>query len=248
MRYASIFTAAVVLSGCTDTGQPEVSFPAYFVPNPELSSFVVGDVTVDLSEARVAFGPAYFCASASGSATLCETALGEIRSDTVIDLLQTDQQSLGTYRGFVGNVQSASYDHGIHWYMSQQEPRVSSEALDGHSARFRGTATRAGVSKAFEMNVDLVPQYRGQRGVPTVAIEQGAVFESGKSISTKSIEVRLDVASWLSKVDYEQMLASSADPYVIEAGSTDHDSVVIRMVSNSPAGFVFVHESIAPAQ
>jgi hypothetical protein len=232
MKYAFGVLLGFVLSGCTGTGQPDVSLPAYFVPTAT-KSFVVGDVTVELSEARVALGPAYFCASASGSATLCETALGEIRDKAVFDALSSDRQSVGTYHGFVGEVRSVSYDHGIHWFLPQQEARASTEAPGGHSALFRGTASRAGMKAPFEMRIDIVPQYRGQRAVPTAGV-QGQVTEA-----TESVEMRIDVESWLSTVDYEQMFGSGEDPYVIESGVVDHDAVVIRMVSNDPVRFVF---------
>jgi hypothetical protein len=232
MKYALGVLLSFVLSGCTGTGQPDVSFPAYFVPTAN-KSFVVGEFTVDLSEARVAFGPVYFCASASGSATLCETALGEIRDEAVFDALASDRQGVGTYHGFVGEVRSGSYDHGIHWFLPQEEARASTEAPGGHSALFRGTASRAGMKAAFEMHIDVVPQYRGQRAVPTVSVD-GHVTEA-----TESVEMRIDLESWLSTVDYEQMLGAGMDPYVIESGVVDHDAVVIRMVSIDPVGFVF---------
>ncbi len=235
MKYAFGVLLGFVLSGCTSgTGQPDISFPAYFVP-PVTKSFVVNDITVDLSEARVAFGPAYFCASASGSATLCETALGEIRDEAVFDVLSTERQRVGTYHGFVGEVRSLSYDHGIHWFLPQQEVRVALSAPGGHSALFRGTATRAGVKAPFEMRIDIVPQYRGQRAVPTVAV-QGQVTES-----TENVEMRIDLESWLSTVDYGQMFGSGADPYVIKSGDVEHDVVVIRMVSVDPVKFVFTN-------
>lgn len=232
MRYAAACFFGLVLSGCTGTGQPDVSFPAFFIPTAQ-KTFIVDGVTVDLSEARVAFGPAYFCASASGSATLCETALGEIRDESVFDVFSSERQLVGTYQGFVGQVRSGSYDHGIHWFLPQQEAHASAEAPGGHSALVRGTATRAGTQVAFEMQIDVVPQFRGQRAVPTVAIE-GNVTEA-----TESVEMRVDLESWLSTLDYDKMLGSGEDPYVIESGEVDHDAVVIRMVSNDPVEFVF---------
>lgn len=233
MRYAAACLFGLVLSGCTGTGQPDVSFPAFYVPMAR-ATFDVDDVTVSLSEARVAFGPAYFCASASGSATLCETALGEIRDESIFDALSSDRQMVGTYQGFVGQVRSGSYDHGIHWFLPQQEAHASPEAPAGHSALFRGTASRMGTQVAFEMQIDVVPPYRGQRAVPTVAI-QGHVTEA-----TESVEMRVDVESWLSTVDYERILASGQNPYVLASGEVDHDAVVIRMVSNAPVEFVFI--------
>jgi hypothetical protein len=232
MKYTFGILLGLILTGCTGTGQPDVSFPAYFVPTAT-KSFVVGDVTVDLSEARVVFGPVYFCASASGSATLCETARGEVLDESVFDALSSDRQQVGTYHGFVGEIRSASYDHGIHWFIPQQEPHVSTAAPDGHSAFIRGTASRAGKKTAFEMLIDVNPQYRGQRAVPTVAV-QGDVTEA-----TSSVEMRFDLESWLSAIDYAQILDSGQDPYVIESGTVDHDVVVIRMVSTNPVAFVF---------
>jgi hypothetical protein len=232
MRYVAAGLFGLVLSGCTGTGQPDVSFPAFYVPTTQ-STFVVDDVTVSLSEARVAFGPAYFCASASGSATLCETALGEIRDESIFDALASDRQMVGTYQGFVGQVRSGSYDHGIHWFLPQQEVHASVQAPAGHSALFRGTASRAGMQVAFEILIDVVPQFRGQRAVPTVAI-QGNVTEA-----TESVEMRLDLESWLSTLDYDRMFGAGNDPYIVKSGEVDHDAVVIRMVSNDPVEFVF---------
>jgi hypothetical protein len=204
----------------------------YFVPTAS-TSFVAGDITVELSEARVALGPAYFCASSSASATLCETAIGEIRDEAVIDALQADRQPIGTYRGFVGDVRTVSHDFGIHWFLPQEHAAVSAVAPNGHSALFRGTASRAGTTAAFEMRIDIVPQSRGQRAVSSAAAP-GSVTEE-----TEAIEVRLDVESWLSTVDYEQMLVAGQDPYVVESGEVDHDNVAIRMVSSAPVEFVF---------
>jgi hypothetical protein len=232
MRYIAISFCAFVVSGCTGTGQPEVSFPAYFVPTAS-TSFAAGDITVELSEARVALGPAYFCASSSASATLCETAIGEIRNEVAIDALQVDRQMIGTYHGFVGDVRTVSYDFGIHWFLPHEHAGASVVAPSGHSALFRGTASRAGTKTGFEMRIDIVPQTRGQRAVSSAAA-QGSVTEE-----TETIEMRFDVASWLSTVDYEQMLVAGQDPYVIESGEVDHDAVVIRMVSNEPVEFVF---------
>jgi len=231
------FAALLLLAsaGCSNTGQPEVSFPAFFVP-AGTNEFVVDDITITLSEADVAFGPAYFCASASGSATLCEAALGEVRRVTAIDALAAEPVPLGTYEGFVGDVRSASYDYGIHWFLPEQTAHAAPEAPGGHSARFGGVASRAGASIRFEAEIDVVPLFQGQRAVPTTKVE-GAVTES-----TSRLEVHFDVASWLSAVDFGAALDAGEDPLVIEEGSRDHDALVIRMVSQAPPSFGFVGE------
>jgi hypothetical protein len=233
MKYAFAALISFGLWGCTGTGQPDVSFPAYYVPTAT-NSFVLDDVTIQLSEARIAFGPAYFCASSLGSATLCETALGEILDDVGFDGLSPEQQIVGTYHGFVGEVRSVSYDHGIHWFLPQQDARPSEAAPEGHSLVIRGEASRAGVEVPFEVFVDVVPQYRGQRAVPTVPVE-GTITEA-----TRGVEMRVDLESWLTPVDYEEMLASGANPFVIKAGDVSHDAIIIRMSSNAPVKFSFV--------
>lgn len=236
----SLLPFVPVLAGCgPDTGQPEVSFPAVFV-SPATNEFVVDDVTVTLDEARVAFGPAYFCASASGSATLCEAALGEIRRITAVDALGASETPLGTYAGFAGDVRSASYDFGIHWFLPEQEATASPEAPGGHSARVRGVASRAGTSVRFEADIDVAPLFQGQRAVPTTAVE-GTVTEA-----TSRIEVRFDVASWFSAVDFAAAIDAGLDPFVIGPGARDHDAVVIRMVSTHPPSFVFVEGQAPP--
>ncbi len=229
----------VLLAGCSgSTGQPDVSFPAVF-RSAGTTEFVVDDVTVTLDEATVAFGPAYFCASASGSATLCEAALGEIRRVTAIDALAEGPTPLGTYEGFAGDVRSASYDYGIHWFLPQQEASSAPEAPGGHSAHVRGMASRAGTSVRFEANIDVAPLFRGQRAVPTTKVE-GTVTEA-----TSRIEVRFDVASWLLAVDFGAAMDAGVDPFVIGPSMRDHDAVVIRMVSTHPPSFVFVEGDVA---
>ncbi|MDC3956328.1 hypothetical protein [Polyangium jinanense] len=236
----SFLPFVLALAGCgTGTGQPDVSFPAVFV-SAATNEFVVDDVDVILDEARVAFGPAYFCASASGSATLCEAAVGEIRRVTAIDVLGEGETPLGTYAGFAGDVRSASYDYGIHWFLPEQEAQASPEAPGGHSARVRGVASRAGTSVRFEADIDVAPLFQGQRAVPTTKVE-GTVTEA-----TSRLEVRFDVASWLSAVDFGAALDAGADPFVLGPGARDHDAVVIRMVSTHPPSFDFV-EGEAPA-
>ncbi|MDI1436526.1 hypothetical protein [Polyangium sorediatum] len=236
----SLFPFVLFLAGCgTGTGQPDVSFPAVFT-SPATNEFVVGDVTVTLDEARVAFGPAYFCASASGSATLCDAAVGEIRRITTIDALGEGETPLGTYAGFAGDVRSASYDYGIHWFLPEQEAAASPEAPGGHSARVRGVASRAGTSVRFEADIDVKPLFQGQRAVPTTKVE-GTVTEA-----TSRIEVQFDVTSWFSAVDFGAAIDAGVDPFVIGPGAQNYTSVVNRMVSTHPPSFVFV-EGEAPA-
>jgi hypothetical protein len=210
-----------------------MTFPALAIP-AGTKEFLVDDVTVTLEEATLAFGPAYFCASASGSATLCETALGEIRDITRVDGLTTEAQAIGAFRGFTGDIRSVSYDYGIHWYLTEKKPAPAPAAPSGHSAHIAGTATRGASSVRFMADVDVVAPFQGQRAVPTTKAE-GKVDED-----TAQVEVRFDVASWLSGVEWHAALDAGQDPHAITRGTRDHDAIVIDMVSVRPPTFVFV--------
>lgn len=228
-----LLAALLGLAGCSSTGQPELTFPAFAVP-AGTKELVAEGVTVTLDQARLSLGPVYFCASASGSATLCETALGEIREVTRIDALAAEAQPIGEFRGFTGDIRSASYDYGIHWYLTENEPSPAPEAPGGHSAHVEGTASQGALSVRFVADVDVVAPFQGQRAVPTTKVEGTA------SADTAAVEVRFDVASWLSGVDWPAALAAGEDPLTIAPGSRDHDAIVIDMVSVRPPTFVFV--------
>lgn len=221
------------LVGCSGTGQPEMTFPALAVPDGT-KELVVDGVTVTLDEASLAFGPVYFCASESGSANLCDTALGEIHDVTRVDGLANEAQPIGEFRGFTGDIQSASYDYGIHWYLTEKQPAPAPEAPGGHSAHVEGIASQGALSVRFVADVDVVAPFQGERAVPTTKVE-GKV-----DADTARVEVRFDVASWLSGVDWPAVLASGQDPFSIAPGSRDHDAIVIDMVSVRPPTFVFV--------
>jgi len=233
-RVFFIFGFSLLALACGGTGQPEVSLPA-IVNNTAQTPFLVGDVTVTLSEAALAFGPAYFCASASGSAGLCEAALGEIRSVSAIDLLTPGPINIGTYKGFSGTVRSVSFDYGIHWFLPEQEPKTAPEAPLGHSAHFAGTAERNGKTVSFSADVDVLPLYQGERAV-TTAKASGDISES-----TKQITITFDVPALFSNVEFGAMLDGDQNPVSIQPKSRDHDSIVIQMVSASPPSFVWLN-------
>jgi hypothetical protein len=186
------------------------------------------DATLTLDEAIVAFGPAYFCAAASGSATLCETALAELTEIASIDALDPTPQLLGTVNGFTGEIRSASYDFGVHWFLTENQPTPAPAAPGGHSAVFRGRAVGADATVTFVASIDILAQFQGQRAVPT-AKASAIVSETGSRL-----EVHVDPGAWLAGVDWQAAAASSADVYPIEIGSPEHNAIVIAMVSTHP--------------
>lgn len=217
-------------AGCAGTGQPEIAYDAYAVgvAPREVTS---GDWTVILEQATVAFGPVHFCASATGSATLCETALAEITDITAVDALDPAPQPLGLVRGFTGTIRSASFDYGIHWFITEPQPEPAPAAPGGHSARLRGRATHAdGRVLDFTADIDVEAQFQGQRAVPSIPAS-ATVGEEGARL-----EVRFDAAAWLQRVDFDALAADAETdaPIAITPGSTAHDALVIAMSSQRP--------------
>lgn len=226
-------TALTALCACSGTGQPAIDYPAFALSNVP-GVIEAGDFSVSLDEALVAFGPAYFCASASGAATLCKTALAEITGTFTIDALSPEPQPLGTVHGFTGEIRSASFDYGIHWFLTENAPKPAASAPFGHSAYFRGRVEREGVSVDFVANIDVLPQRGGERAVSS--IEASAIITEE---SSPILEVHLDVAPWIAAIDWEAAAASTKEPYLIESGSPEHNAVVTAMQGQTRPSFVW---------
>jgi hypothetical protein len=232
---------------CSGTGQPEISYAAYATPIAPGPAIEAGDFTISLDEATLAFGPVYFCAAASGSATLCETAVAEITDTFAIDLRSAEPQPLGLVNGFTGEIRSASFDFGIHWFLTESQPVASPVAPGKHSVRFRGHAESASAQIAFVAEIDVLPTLRGQRAVPSV--------ETFANVGERrpELHIEFDAASWIAAIDWEKVEAGAAAsnaggddaPYRIEIGSPEHNAVVIAMVSKKPPAFLWVDPSLA---
>ncbi|WP_438015691.1 hypothetical protein WMF18_33175 [Sorangium sp. So ce315] len=237
LALAPALLGAPALAGCAGTGQPEVSYLAYAEAAPP-GEIAAGAWTVALDEAAVAFGPVQFCAAASGSATLCSTAIAELLSIAQVDLLAAAPQPLGRVRGFEGEIRSASFDYGIHWFLTESAPARSPAAPGGHSAHLRGRATRGDDVLEFVADVDAVPQFQGQRAVPSVA----AAATIGAA--PVRLAVRFDVGAWLARVDFDALFEGAgaeggAAAAAIAPGSRAHNALVIAMTAQSPPEFVW---------
>ncbi len=224
--------ALITCAACSGTGQPEVDYAAFAAPEASAAISADHGWTVTLDEATVAFGPVYFCASESGSATLCQTAIGELLTTTAFDALDTAPRSLGTAHGFRGKIQSASYDYGIHWFLTDDAPTPASNAPGGHSAHFTGTAVKGGTARPFRADVDVVPQFQGQRAAPS-QVASATIAGDGERL-----DIHFAVGQWFEHVDFDDAPAGE-DPYVISAGSRNHGAIVIGMTAEAPPSFVW---------
>lgn len=242
MKLTRLFAPlALLLTACSGTGQPERSYPAYAVVAPA-GEIAAGAWTVTLSEATVAFGPVYFCAAASGSATLCEAAIAELPAIALVDGLESQPQPLGRVEGYEGDIRSASYDYGIHWFLTEAGPTADPSAPGGHSARLVGEARRGEQVVPFSAEIDVLAQFKGQRSVPSAPV---SAHVRGDGVR---LEIRFDVGAWLAEIDWDSALESGGGTYAIEPGSRDHNAVVVSMVSTHPPQFVWSGADVEAAR
>ncbi len=216
-------SSPLLFAGCIESPQTEISYEAEARASLK-RTFDVGGVTVRLSRAELAFGPVYLCAASSGSATLCRSALGELLDVTRVDLLASGPTPLGRVRGFTGSVRSASYDLGLHWFDTSYAVEASPEAPEGHSLVVVGTLARSGEPEVpFRLSLDAVPQYQGQRAVPTA--------EAVTDITTAPtrLVVTFDPEAWLRQIDFEAVLQSAPRPIVLDAKSPAHDAALLGL-------------------
>lgn len=219
----------LVLLSCIQSSQTRIAVPAYAIAAPP-GEVRVGGWTVTLTVAELGFGPVYFCAASSGSATLCETAAAELRTISTVNMLTASPQFLGNVDGLTGGIRSASFDFGITWYPTQASAVAAPSSARGHSVYLEGKARRGTDILPFTALIDVVAQFRGQRAVPTVAAV-GVVSES-----TSSLEVHFDVAKWLLQIDFDRV---PPGPLVIGPTSAEHNAIAQAMVATRPPEFVW---------
>jgi hypothetical protein len=240
-----IVLALALFPGCIESPQTELEYPAFAV-NDASSTFVVADWTIALTRADFAFGPVYFCASASASSGLCASSIAEIANVVTIDGLSGVPVSLGAVRGLSGTIRSASYDFGISWFDTTTRPTVAAGAPLGHSLRIEAEARRGSERVSLTANVDVVPQSQGRRAVPTASVCEagkaapGAVGCPDVQTSDYRLEVRFDVAAWLRQLDFDAMAASGQKPFAIEPGTSEHNTILVGIRNLAPAAFHWV--------
>ncbi|MGQ0504675.1 MAG: hypothetical protein ACT4TC_05090 [Myxococcaceae bacterium] len=222
----------LLLAGCGNTGQSELTYPVSARGEAPVS-FAVGAWTVRLGKAQLAFGPAYFCATAAASSDLCRSAISEVARTEVIDALNPEPQPLGDAFGATGAIRSATYDLGISWFNTQREPRPSKLPS---SVLLEGTATQGSRVVAFTAAVDVVPKFQGTRAVQGSRVD--ADLQPGIALQ---LEAR--PSAWLNGVDFTALSATS-DAVTIAPGSPTADTLVFNLTVSSPLSFNWSQESL----
>lgn len=236
MNRRTLLAAALLasLSACVaDTGQSTVTLPIS-AEGTAPAPFVADGWTVTLSKAELAFGAAYFCATAAADARLCETSVVEYLGSTTIDVLDPMAQPLGELDGVTGTVRTASYDLGISYFLTEPEAHPTAGAIDGHSARLEGRAVLGASAFDFVANVDVVPLAAGRNAIVG---ERTSVTIANDGVA---LIVRADASAWLDDVDFDALYAASAggtQVVVIEPGAPAHDAIVLALTALHPPTF-----------
>jgi hypothetical protein len=220
-----------LVSGCLPSNQRLVTYP--------MSGQGSGDITVDarngwrvtLDEARVSVGPIYFCATAAASPDLCPSAQAEVTQAVTLDALRPTPQFLAQVRGLTGTIKSAQYDFGIAWLETEGAARPLSGAVEGHSARFRGVATRDGRTLHFTADVDVVPQRQGTHVV------QGARTSADVQNDEVELVVEMDPAAWWRGVDFDEFASSATDDITLTSDSRAVNALIVGMTASAVPTF-----------
>ena len=194
----------------------------------------VAGATVTLNRADVAFGPAYFCASASATTELCSVAIAELRDVVVVRALDPALQSLGALHAVTGTIHSAIYDYGISWPLTQHGTRRAVNAPGGHSAILEGSLERAGRTLRFTALIDVTPGKRGQLTVNTQRTEH-ELRAPGEQLT-----LTVDPNRWVDRLEPDALFALDEDgdgAVVILKESTSYESILQGMLNRAPIGF-----------
>ena len=220
-----------VTPGCGSTGLNNVEYPA--TATGTTGDFIVGAHTITLEIARLAFGPAYFCATRAASADLCPTAVNELAAIAELDGIDPAPQALGTVRGTSGSIRSVHHGWGLTWFPRQSTAGSLDPSLPPHSAHFEGTATRAGTSFRFVATVDVIPQIQGELPI------QGRRGSADISAETAALTLSIDPRAWWAQVDFAELEALGLAEVLIEADTRAHDSVTLAMIAGTGLDFAW---------
>lgn len=189
---------------CSSNGPGRIAIPLELAGETGSSSIATSSgPIVTLDEAKLAFGPLYFCASPSG-AEQCEVARLEWLGTAVVDLLDATASPVGVLSGSTGRVASYLCDLSISSQLTREEPYVLDAAadLDGSSLRLRGTVEFQGRALPFSVDLAVMQTDSTVQGVPVIQSPKDPGFEQEIEANLTGLSMRFSVAAWLGPVDF----------------------------------------------
>lgn len=225
---------ALALSACGDTGQQRLQL-AVSAQGSQRDFLDVADARFTLSRAELGFGPLYLCATEGAEVELCEVALGELLETVTIDGLAAQRVSVGTLAATTGSVRSALYDYGISWLLTEQEPRASQGAPEGHSLVLAGAVTRGSQSLQFETRVDIKPTAPGDAALNALKTER-------ELAAGDQLTLQVDPYRWLTRVNVDKLFELDEDgdgQVVLDESSQAYQALVLGMTNSAPVQLVW---------
>jgi len=231
-------------TGCTDTGVDATEVPLFVRGTAIEEPITVEGWQVELTDARLAFGPLYLC-KGTQAGELCDTALLEWLDATEVDLLDDAPRWAGSLSGATGTARSWMYDLGITSIYTAPEPLSlpAAEALGGNSVQLRGVATNGERTISFRAAIPVQQGAETEAGIPVVRKSPSEPFEHEVDLDEAGLWIAFDAAPWLAQVDFGSMVAppvSQTNPnpvFVIEPGTQPYRALRNAVLSGERPAF-----------
>jgi hypothetical protein len=217
------------LLGCGETGQQRLDIPV-FAQGSQRDMLAVGDARFTLQRAEIGFGPLYLCATDGADVELCDVALGEMLETVTVQGLMPAAQALGTLHATTGSVHSALYDYGISWLLTQQGPRPSAGAPEGHSVVLEGSLTRAEQSLRFSARLDVLPRAPGDAALNALATRRE--LRAGDRLT-----LRVDPYRWLMRINVDKLFELDQDgdgEVTLRSDTQAYQAILQGMTNGAP--------------
>lgn len=236
MRQLSLLVLGLALSSsCVDTGTV-VTDVELRLRGTRTEAFQGRDGwTVELTAARLAFGPLSLCPGNSAGA-FCNTARGEWLDSAVVDALDEMSHGVGDLVATSGPVHSWMYDYGLVSLLTRPDLYVTDAAreLGNHSVDIVGCAQRQQQRVCFQIRTDVSQSDDTEKGVPVVRVND--VDEIDNLASAERLTLTFDAREWVGGIDFQRMAADSACEAQCEPTLIQPDSQAARAVRIALAG------------
>ncbi|MGB0678552.1 MAG: hypothetical protein ACPGUV_02695 [Polyangiales bacterium] len=221
-----------VSSACQDTGQTRLTV-ALQVAGTAARPVVQGPWQLQLTEATVALGPMYFCATVAADSDLCRAAQLELPQAVTLNALDAAPMDAGSLQGVSGTVQSTLFDYGFAWLLTTPRPIAVPGAETGRSAVMAADVTDGTRSFRVRALVDVLPLVAGSFAV------RGARTTHTLVDSGDTLQVRLDPQLWWQGVDIAALAALDEAVVELTPDSTAYNALVIGMTSTALPSFTW---------
>lgn len=230
MKRALAVAALGLVSACVDTGT-RIREIELRVRGRDVGVFMGrNEWSVELTRARVAFGPVTFCPGRSAG-EFCETARAEWLDSVVVDGLEARFERAGDAIGMSAAVSSWMYDYGFVSLLTQTQPHVTRAAreLGERSVAIAGCASKSERRVCFELQAVIAQTTRTEQGVPVVRVN--GTGDTHDLSTVGRIEFSFDPAAWVAQVDFDEIASECAD--ACEAVTLAEDSQAVRAVQTA---------------